>query len=620
MKKMKDHFKTCTVYVIAFVMLISLMALPDDVYGLNNVKMTVSIKTFNGKYLCAENGGGSELTANRNKVGEWEIFQMVDLGKGYIALKGCNGDYVSVSKDGKNVYVDSDEIGQREIFQLINLDNNKIAFKTYNKNYMCAEDGGGGKVVADRKKIGDWETFELIETGDDQIDFEGLEYIALLAANGKYLCAEDGGGNAVVANRDQIGSWETFEIIKVDRNTVVLKTSNGKYLYLQDEEDGNINAKATKISDRAKFVFSDLGNDRVALKASNGKYVTVEDEDEIAANSKEVNKWSTFKIIKVQEAHSDKCNLTAIPGDKSVSFTWTKPNNTKNIIGYNLYRGTASGRESSTPITDFPIEGTSYMDKNLESGTTYYYVLRAVYKDKTLGTTSNEVAVSLKSRITLSAKAGENGVNLSWNKPSDASSIVGYNLYRGTASGRESSTPIADFPIEGTSYTDKNVENNATYYYILKAVYKDKTLGAASNEVSVKSGSNNKTIVLEVGSKYMFVSGQRKEIDPGKGTTMTIKNGRTFLPIRAVIESMGGEVAWDASDKRVSIYLKNNKIYLWIGSKTAKVNGASKESDVAPYISESGRTMLPLRFIVENLGCEADWDGTTKKVTIKINR
>ena len=44
------------------------------------------------------------------------------------------------------------------------------------------------------------------------------------------------------------------------------------------------------------------------------------------------------------------------------------------------------------------------------------------------------------------------------------------------------------------------------------------------------------------------------------------------------------------------------------------------ETDVAPYISDSERTMLPLRFIAENLDCEVNWDGLTKQVTITIKR
>lgn len=313
---------------------------------------------------------------------------------------------------------------------------------------------------------------------------------------------------------------------------------------------------------------------------------------------------------------SDRSILTAKSDEKGATFTWTKPIYTKNIIGYNLYRGTKSGKQSSTPITDFPIKGTSYTDYNINSGTTYYYILRAVYKDKSLGTASNEVSIALKSQIVLKAETAENGINLKWNKLSDSKNIVGYYLYRGTESGKQSAVPITDFPVEGTSHNDVNIKPDTTYFYILKPVYKDKTLGVASNEASAKSGSKIITLVLEIGSKHMYVNGQKKEIDPGKNTKVVIKNGRTFLPIRAVIEAMGGKVEWRQSDARVSIYLKKNTINLWINNKTAKVNGVNKESDVAPYISDSDRTMLPLRFIAENLDCEVEWNGPTKTAKI----
>ena len=37
--------------------------------------------------------------------------------------------------------------------------------------------------------------------------------VALQASNGQFVCAEGGGGQAVVANRNAIGSWETFTLL-----------------------------------------------------------------------------------------------------------------------------------------------------------------------------------------------------------------------------------------------------------------------------------------------------------------------------------------------------------------------------------------------------------------------
>ncbi|MGC8575744.1 MAG: stalk domain-containing protein, partial [Caldisericum sp.] len=64
-----------------------------------------------------------------------------------------------------------------------------------------------------------------------------------------------------------------------------------------------------------------------------------------------------------------------------------------------------------------------------------------------------------------------------------------------------------------------------------------------------------------------------------------------------------------------------NTIELWIGKNTATVNGITKPIDptnskVVPEII-NGRTMLPLRFVAESLGCSVDWNATTKTITIK---
>ncbi|MGE5422671.1 MAG: copper amine oxidase N-terminal domain-containing protein, partial [Ignavibacteriales bacterium] len=62
-------------------------------------------------------------------------------------------------------------------------------------------------------------------------------------------------------------------------------------------------------------------------------------------------------------------------------------------------------------------------------------------------------------------------------------------------------------------------------------------------------------------------------------------------------------------------------IELWTGRATARVNGVNRLIDstnnkVKPYVVPPGRTMLPLRFIAENLGCDVKWDPKTKQITI----
>ena len=58
-----------------------------------------------------------------------------------------------------------------------------------------------------------------------------------------------------------------------------------------------------------------------------------------------------------------------------------------------------------------------------------------------------------------------------------------------------------------------------------------------------------------------------------------------------------------------------NQIILTIGKKDAQVFGKTKSNDVAPKI-EKDRTMLPARFVAENLGAKVEWDGEKHLVTI----
>ena len=123
-------------------------------------------------------------------------------------------------------------------------------------------------------------------------------------------------------------------------------------------------------------------------------------------------------------------------------------------------------------------------------------------------------------------------------------------------------------------------------------------------------------IILRIGNKNFTVNGVTKTLD----SPPIIKNSRTLLPIRAVVESLGGTVDWSPSDKKVTVSLGTNTIELWIGKSTAKVNGINKPIDstnskVVPEII-NGRTMLPLRFVAENLGATVDWNQDTKTITI----
>ncbi|MFA4932579.1 MAG: stalk domain-containing protein [Caldisericia bacterium] len=120
------------------------------------------------------------------------------------------------------------------------------------------------------------------------------------------------------------------------------------------------------------------------------------------------------------------------------------------------------------------------------------------------------------------------------------------------------------------------------------------------------------TLVLTIGSSVMSVDGSRATLD----SPPIIREGRTLLPIRAVIEALGGSVAWDAVQRKATVTLGTHTVEVWIGSREARVDGVNIVLDVAAIIVNS-RTLLPLRFVAENLGCTVTWDPVGRTVTIE---
>lgn len=94
-----------------------------------------------------------------------------------------------------------------------------------------------------------------------------------------------------------------------------------------------------------------------------------------------------------------------------------------------------------------------------------------------------------------------------------------------------------------------------------------------------------------------------------------VVNGRTLVPVRAVVEAMNGQVEWNDITQTVTLSYGSNKILLTIDSTTAYLNGNSVSLDVAPQII-NGRTLLPIRFVAESFGYVVDWVEDTKTVDI----
>ena len=121
----------------------------------------------NGRMVCAENAGQASLIANRDWIAQWETFDLIDTGDGYVAFRSHA-----------------------------------------NARIVTAENAGQAPLIANRDWIGPWEKFQIIDNPDGSISLRAL-------ANGRIVTAENAGQEPLIANRDWIGPWEEFDLIRL---------------------------------------------------------------------------------------------------------------------------------------------------------------------------------------------------------------------------------------------------------------------------------------------------------------------------------------------------------------------------------------------------------------------
>ncbi len=138
------------------------------------------------------------------------------------------------------------------------------------------------------------------------------------------------------------------------------------------------------------------------------------------------------------------------------------------------------------------------------------------------------------------------------------------------------------------------------------------------NGDSALAASAEQILTLQIGNPVMTVNGEEREIDPGRGTVPVLVNdARTLLPVRAVVEAVGGTVAWEEDTNTAVLTYESDVIRLTINSTTAYLNGEAQPLDVAPT-TINDRTMLPIRFIAESFGFDVAWDENTQTVTVTV--
>ncbi len=103
---------------------------------------------------------------------------------------------------------------------------------------------------------------------------------------------------------------------------------------------------------------------------------------------------------------------------------------------------------------------------------------------------------------------------------------------------------------------------------------------------------------------------------PALTRTVDGLDSRTMVPVRPIAEALGASVLWVEENRQVLIFTESDTIVLTLGSATAVVNGRNVElpgavpAGVVKY-EGAERTMVPLRFVSEQLHATVEWDNDT---------
>ena len=112
-------------------------------------------------------------------------------------------------------------------------------------------------------------------------------------------------------------------------------------------------------------------------------------------------------------------------------------------------------------------------------------------------------------------------------------------------------------------------------------------------------------------SNVVLVNGTKLNLD----VEPTIVGGRMLVPLKAIFEALGGTIKWNGATNSIKGTKGDTTIELQIDNKEAFVNGKPVTLDV-PAMIINQRTMVPLRFISENMGASVVWDEATSTVSI----
>lgn len=256
------------------------------------------------------------------------------------------------------------------------------------------------------------------------------------------------------------------------------------YVYLLKGNGSRLNYKKT---DHLYAYAGDVYTETDAVKLAKGTYYVV--VRAAADNKNAVGQEYTVCVNKISAKKPTISDVKSV-GYNMLKVTWKA---VPGAVSYEIYRSNSKNGSYTKVKTIDEVKTVSWTDKNVTTGKTYYYKIKATValEGGTTGTGSASGAKSGKAvpaATTLKAKAGAKQIKLTWSKVSGAS---GYELYRSTSEDGKYSKIKTVTKGSTKSYTDKSkVSSGKMYYYKIRAYRKvdgKKVYGEYSKIISKKA-------------------------------------------------------------------------------------------------------------------------------------
>ncbi len=167
------------------------------------------------------------------------------------------------------------------------------------------------------------------------------------------------------------------------------------------------------------------------------------------------------------------------------------------------------------------------------------------------------------------------------------------------------------------------IKDNANEFATAVEAGSVKTVGSQASDIEIdevreaaRDARKQDVIALKIDASTAYIFGKTAAIDPDNSKVVPyLKNDRTLVPLRFVSETLGAEVKWEEGWNYCYVVKGDKEIKITFNSADIEVNGEVVAYD-APVEVVENRTMVPIRFISEELGYDVKWNQPNQLVII----